>query len=428
MRILLEAPIFTRSGYGEHSRLVYRALKEVPGIDLYIKALQWGTTSWTFNREEEIAEMRLLNDKYLRYEALCKSQRVTEEYDIQVHVGIPLEFLKKAPYSICVTAGIETDRVSYEWLIKTHQGIDKLIVPSKHAADGFTSTKYEVLNKTNQTETVIGCNCPVEVVPYPMKHFKEKIDFDIDIDTSFNFLTVALLGHRKNIENSIKWFVEEFREEDVGLVLKTSTSRSSILDRDQTKKYLKSQLKTLGSRKCKVYLLHGDLNESQLHSLYCNPKINAYLTSTRGEGFGLPIFEAAYSGMPIVATDWSGHLDFLSAPFRESGKVKSKKLFARVNYELKEVSQEAVWKGVIDEGSRWAEPIESDFKKQMRKVYKNYGMYKKWAQSLKSHLEETHLESTILEKMREALVPQEVLDSLGKKAEWEKELSEIEIL
>mgnify|MGYP003133292543 CR=1 FL=1 len=428
MRILLEAPILTRSGYGEHARLVFRALKSISGADIYIKALQWGNTSWTFNHQDEIEEIRTLNDKFLRYEAVCKAEKKEEEYDIQVHVGIPSEFEKRAPYSVCVTAGIETDRVSFDWVSKTHNGMNKIIVPSEHSADGFRKTKYEVLNKTNQTQSVVGCNCPVEVVPYPVKKIKSE-DIDINLVTPFNFLTVALLGHRKNIENSLKWFVEEFKNNNqVGFVLKTSTSRSSILDRQQTKKYLTSFLKSLGPRECKVYLLHGDLTDSQVHSLYENPKIKAYVTTTHGEGFGLPIFEAAYSGVPVIATDWSGHLDFLSGPFKESNKTKNKKLFARVNYELNEVSSEAIWPGIIDKDSRWAYPLETDFKSKLNKVYNNYGMYKKWAQSLKSHLEKTHLESIILEKMRQAILPQEILDSFEKKSEWEKELSEIEIL
>ena len=59
------------------------------------------------------------------------------QYDVQIRVGIPNEFEKKVPYSVCVTAGIESDKVSTSWILKTHQGIDKIIVPSLHAKNGF---------------------------------------------------------------------------------------------------------------------------------------------------------------------------------------------------------------------------------------------------------------------------------------------------
>jgi len=428
MKVLLEAPILTRSGYGEHARLVYRAIKESPGIDLYIRALEWGFTSWTYNNPKEVENIKELSEKFLKYEAMCKATNEDQHYDLQIHVGIPSEFEKKANYSVCVTAGIETDRISFSWLSQTHKGIDKLVVPSEHSAEGFRKTSYDVTNKTQGTETVVGCACPVEVVPYPVKESLDS-NLDIDFESDFNFLTIALLSHRKNIENSIKWFVEEFRENpNIGFILKTSTARASILDREETKKHLTALLSTLGPRECKVYLLHGDLSDGEIHSLYTHPKIKAYVTSTYGEGYGLPIFEAAYSGMPVIATDWSGHLDFLSASFKENGKIKDKKLFARVGYELKEVDPSAVWEGVIEEGSRWAYPTEKSFKEQIEKVYKNYGMYKKWASVLKTSLEKTHSEKEILDKMKKALIPKEMEEALNKQQEWQEAFSEIEIL
>ena len=45
--------------------------------------------------------------------------------------------------------------------------------------------------------------------------------------------------------------------------------------------------------------------------LYCNPKINALINISHGEGFGLPMFEASREGLPIITIGWSGQLDFL---------------------------------------------------------------------------------------------------------------------
>ena len=230
------------------------------------------------------------------------------------------EFVKKAFFSVCVTAGIETDRVSANWLLKTHQGIDKLIVPSEHAKSGLVRTGYEVINQANNTKTKLTIGCPVEVVPYPVKTPQE-VRLDVDFETDFNFLQIAMLGPRKNIEQSIRCFVEEFRDNpNVGLVLKTSLSKSSIIDRRHTQKQIQNYVTSLGPKSCKIYLIHGNLSEGQLHSLYTHPKIKAYFTTTHGEGYGLPIFEAAYCGLPVIATDWSGHLDFLTG--KQKGKVK----------------------------------------------------------------------------------------------------------
>ena len=423
MRILLEAPILTKSGYGEHARLVYQALKKTPGVDVLISPLAWGTTSWE-NPESGVLEDIQRFGGYIQH---CTADKINPEFDLQIHVGIPNEFEKKAPYSICVTAGIETDRVSPSWLIKTHQGIDKIIVPSQHAKSGFTNSSCEVTNPENGTKTVISCACPVEVVPYPVKT-PAGAPLEIDFETGFNFLSIAMMGPRKNLETTIGGLVEQFRENaDVGLVIKTSSSRSSIMDRAMTRKRLDILMESLGEKKCKVYFLHGDLTESEIHSLYTHPKIKVYVTTTHGEGYGLPIFEAAYSGLPIIATDWSGHLDFLSGDL----KGKRKKLFAKVECEIKEVQPQALFKDLIGPECRWAHVKDRSYKLQLEKVYNNHGMYKKWAQALKSEVLRTHEKQKIISLMNTNILTEEVsslVETAQQKQEWTDSLQDVALV
>ena len=411
MKVLLEAPILTQSGYGEHSRHVFRSICEIENFDIYISPLNWGTTSWAgFLQKEEKEKIEQATQKFTSYIHECQSSQINPEFDLQIHVGIPNEFNKKAPRSICVTAGIETDRVSANWLVKTHQGIDKIITISEHSKSGFINTSYEAMNNETKQKTIIGCNCDVEVVPYPVKKLTPD-PLKIELPTKFNFLSVALFGARKNIENSIRWFVEEFHDEDVGLVIKTGMSKGSNLDRQQTVQIVKNAIGNQRNRKCKVYLLHGTLSDAQIHSLYDREDIHCYMTATHAEGFGLPIFEAAYSGMPVVAPGWSGHLDFLSAPFKEGGKTKQKDLFAKVEVDIGPIPASAVWQDILVEGSQWSYPRERSFKNKLRKVYKNYGMYKKWAKALQAHVGITHEQSKISETMRKAILsvfPQQI--------------------
>jgi hypothetical protein len=423
MRILLEAPILTKSGYGEHARLVYESLKHSPGLEILVNPLAWGTTSWDSPAEELLEDIQLFG-AYMQH---CEQNKVNPQFNLQIHVGIPNEFEKKAPYSICVTAGIEADRVSPKWLIKTHQGIDKLIVPSEHAKAGFVHSSCEVQNQETGTKTVIGCACPIDVVPYPVKT-PTGPGLDIDFETDFNFLSIAMMGPRKNLEMTIGGFVEQYREnENIGLIVKTSSSRSSIMDRALTKKRLDGLMESLGEKKCKVYFLHGDLTESEIHSLYTHPKVKAYVTTTHGEGYGLPVFEAAYSGLPIIATDWSGHLDFLSGKY----KGKKKKLFAKVECDIKEVQKEALWKDLIGTECKWAWPKDLSYKLQLEKVYNNYGMYKKWAEALKSEILETHEKQKIVDLMGTAIMTEELsslIETAQQKQEWADSLQDVALV
>lgn len=123
-------------------------------------------------------------------------------------------------------------------------------------------------------------------------------------------MTVAQLSPRKNVHQLIKCFIEQFKDnEDVGLIIKANMAKNSLIDRHMTLSNFR-QLITSRDHKCKIYLLHGFLTDEEMSGLYTHPKINAIVSTSHGEGFGLPLFEAAYHGLPVLATDWSGHLDF----------------------------------------------------------------------------------------------------------------------
>ncbi len=432
IRILIEAPILTQSGYGEHSRLVYKSLDNIDGAELFVNPLNWGKTGWTADIEPDLkARIHKSISKFRKDHEIQKKNNNKQFFDIQVHVGILNEFVKKSTISISVTAGIETDRMAPEWIKKTWEGINKVIVPSSHANSGF-DTSYTIVNEATNQKVKELTSCPSmerNVIPYPVKEIEQKV-LDFNTTTDFNFLSVALMGPRKNLENTIKWFIEEFHDENVGLILKTAFSSGSTMDKKATKEYLQKITNPFKDAKCKVYLLHGDLLESEVHSLYLRDDVHAYVNIAHGEGYGLPIFEAAYSGLPVVATDWSGHLDFLSAPFKEGKKVKEKKLFAKVDFQLGEIPEQMIWKDVIPKGSQWAYPLEKSYKKQLRNVFKNHGMYKKWAEALKKNILENYTEEKILKQYRHVILGPSASSRLGNNQhqEWIKSNTEIRLL
>tara|TARA_R110002074_G_scaffold336251_1_gene506701 strand:- start:142 stop:564 length:423 start_codon:yes stop_codon:yes gene_type:complete len=103
------------------------------------------------------------------------------------------------------------------------------------------------------------------------------------------------------------------------------------------------------------------MTSQEIAALYSHSKVKLYVSATRGEGYGLPLIEAAVTGLPIVATGWSGHLQFLN---REK--------FGFVDYTMTEISESRVDGRIFEKGFKWAEPLEDSFKKEIRKVYDDY--------------------------------------------------------
>ncbi len=379
-KVLLRAPILTQSGYGHHARTVLRALRTREDLfDVYLHAINWGTTSWMW---EDTDERRWIDSKLEKTMNYVNSGGT---FDMSIQVTIPNEWEKIAPINIGITAGIETTKVSPQWIEKSTV-VDKIITISNHSKMTYENTSYQVKDDNTGQDFTIKCLTPVDYVSYPVLAHEEE-DLPLEISTDFNFLSVVQISPRKNTEKLIKCFVEKFKEdENVGLVLKVNTSKNSKLDRSNTLSRLRGLLNQYNDRKCKIYLLHGYLTDGQMSSLYNNPKIKAFVTATRGEGFGLPLFESAYYGLPVIAPDWSGHVDFLYMPKKVKRNKKTKEvmrgMFAKVGYTLQPVVPEAVWEGVIQKDSLWAEVNESSLKSNLSEVYKDHGRFAKQAKDL----------------------------------------------
>ena len=81
-----------------------------------------------------------------------------------------------------------------------------------------------------------------------------------------------------------EYTLDEFKNEEVGLVLKVNTANDSIMDRSLTDNRLKNLLQKYSDKKCSITLVHGHLSEAQMESLYTHSKINAIVSTTHGEG------------------------------------------------------------------------------------------------------------------------------------------------
>lgn len=360
MRVLLRAPLLSLSGYGVHSRQIYQWLEKLPNIQLDVELLQWGMTTWLINPDE-------LDGMVGRI--MSKSKQIENGYDLTFQVQLPDEWDSNlGKINIGITAAVETTICSSRWIDACNK-MDAIIVPSE-----FTKS---VLQRSGIITK------DVHVIP---EWYNEKIDdkskINLNLNSKFNFLSIGTItsnnaeDDRKNMFYMLKWFCETFENnKKVGLVLKSSYGKGTAIDRRITINTIQKAISHIRKGKFpKITILHGNMDEKEVASLYNHPKINCYITATRGEGYGLPLVDAAASGMPVIATNWSGHLDFLGDNF------------AKVGYDLVDINKSRIDNRVFVEGAKWANVREKEFKEKLIKVFENYKTYQKDAKNHQRHV------------------------------------------
>lgn len=397
-KILIKGPFLSQSGYGFQARFALRALREYEEyFDIFLLNLNWGNTSWIWEDTEERRYIDFLIQKTTQY--ISQGQM---KPDISLQITIPQEFEMMAPINIGYTAGTETDKISPKWL-QHCLSMNKLICTSEHTADAFRNTKHKGMNRQTGQEGEFGVLCPIEVCSYGCELPEPDENFKLNLQTDFNFLFVSQLSPRKNYTQAIEAFIQEFHDEPVGLVIKSSITKNSVIDRHYLEKRIKEGLEKYKDRKCSVYLLHGDLSDKEMSALYRHPKIKGFVNIAHGEGFGLPIFEAIQAELPVITIDYSGQRDFIHISKENGKKDKSTCMILDVAYELKPIQKEAVWDDVLIADSKWAFPIEWNYKKKLREFYKNHQEWKSKVKKLKKHNDEVFEKGKMYKKFAEAV-------------------------
>src|SRR6185312_7628720 len=127
----------------------------------------------------------------------------------------------------------------------------------------------------------------------------------------FNFLSIFDWIDRKGPDVLLRAFCHAFhKDDDVALILKVHKFDAPGADLEEfLVHYLERELHLRLDRIPTIVLLRGLLPASDMPRLYASA--DAFVLASRGEGWGRPYMEAAASQLPVLATRWSGQLDFL---------------------------------------------------------------------------------------------------------------------
>ena len=371
---LVTAPVATRSGYGAHSRDICRALIKLDRYDVKIWNVRWGNTPVNALHTDDP------NDKII-IDRLIPTPDLPKQPELHIHIVVPNEFQPIAKYNIGITAGLEMSVVPPKWL----EGMNRMnmnIVPATFVKKVMEDCKFDIHDdKTNSKVGELKSEKPIEVLfeGADTNIYKKTTEFSKDfldemknVEESFNFLYVGhwLQGNlgedRKDTGMLVKVFLETFKnmKKKPGLIMKTSGAGFSVLDREDILSKIEKIKEGVDGDLPNVYFLHGDLSDAEMNGLYNHPKVKAHVSFTHGEGFGRPLLEASLSGKPVIASNWSGHVDFLP-----------KNLSILLDGSLSEVKRGAIADDFKVDGQKWFVVNYTQAVAVLKDVYKSYKKY-----------------------------------------------------
>jgi glycosyltransferase involved in cell wall biosynthesis len=403
--VVVSCPIDTYSGYGARARDLVKALiKARPDFEVRILSQRWGNTRMGYLKDH--------NENDLQSRII---PNLTSKPDVWIQHTVPNEFQPVGKFNIGVTAGMETTLVHATWI----QGMNRMdtnIVSSNHSKEVFLNSTFTEKDKQGQEIGKIKMEKPIEVLFEGVnldvyKKVESKLDFS-EMKDKFAFLFVGhwLQGEhgqdRKNVSYLIKTFLETFKNKmhKPALILKVQRANSSFIDQELMLKKIEEIKQTVKGALPNIYLLHGEMTDGEVNELYNHPKVKAMVSFTKGEGFGRPLLEFTTTGKPVIASGWSGHLDFLD----------SDKSFL-VGGKLENVHPTAVIKDMILAESQWFQADDKQVAAAWTEIHKNYDKWLKKSIKQRDKTRKHYTLDNMSDKLKELLDAQDLPEMIDLK-------------
>ena len=346
-----------------------------------------GNTPWGFLPQDDELRSRFITNLNSRPE-------------IWMQITIPSEFQPVGKYNIGVTAGIESTVPPPDWI----QGMNRMdlnLVSSQFTKDTFSQVQFTQNDKQGNPVGQVKLEKPIEVLFEGLDtgvYFKEAAKSGLldGIDESFCFL---FTGHwlpgdfgedRKNVATLIRTFFESFQGKGTkpALLLKTNKVDYSLLDKEDILKDIRKIREEFKGNLPNIYILHGEFTNEELNKINNDPKIKAFISFTKGEGFGRPLLEQAITGKPVITTNWSGHIDFIRPEYN-----------VLLGGELKAIHPSSANKWLLKEAN-WFNVNTEVASKAMKDVYKYYKKYIENSRKQTKYLKENFSQNKMTEVLK----------------------------
>lgn len=171
----------------------------------------------------------------------------------------------------------------------------------------WTGSEYnaEAMRKAGVTK-------PIYIIPEAIDTDIGQVDPYVTNVQAFTFYSIFEWTERKNPFALLSAYWAEFTEKDnVALVIKTYVDNFQAQKRDEIKQYIKRIKKQQPQPfYAPLYLYHNLMDRRQMYRFH--KTFNCFVSTHRGEGWGVPQMEALAMGNPIISTNCGGIHEYLT--------------------------------------------------------------------------------------------------------------------
>lgn len=292
MKVLFTGPLLDFSGFAHASRNLLKALSQSDKIELVARPLRYDQ----IDQGQEFVVPEWMD-------TILKTDLQNVDLALQMTTcnveAVPVPGIVNGLYTF-----FETDRLQPAWVAAAMQ-FDFLMVPSRFNA--------ETLLRSGVTKPILVAAPPCDVDEYKQSYAPFEIKNAGDRTIFYN---VCQLSTKKGIDILLRAYYAAFAgmPDDVLLVLKTYVNMAGRQnDVAIVKQYIegiKSRCRIPVSKLPPVLPLVYTMSDEEIHGLHTRG--DAYVCSSRAEGWGIPVFDALAHGKTVISPDKGGLADFVN--------------------------------------------------------------------------------------------------------------------
>jgi len=292
MKLLFTGPLLDFSGFAHASRIFLRTLLQDDNIVVTARALKY---------DQLDVGQAFKPDAWLS----AVLARDLQDVDVAIQMttcnveAVPIPGILNGLYTF-----LESSHMQLSWAAKANE-FDFLMVPSKSNA--------EAMFNSGVVKPIVVCGLPCDEDVYAKQYEPYILEHAGDRTVFYN---ICQLSNKKGIDALLRAYNAAFwdRPDEVLLVLKTYIQMSGRNnEQEQVKQYIQNirqRCRIPADRFPPVLPLVFTMSDDEIHSLHARG--DAYVCSSRAEGWGIPVFDALGYGKTVITNAAGGMADFVT--------------------------------------------------------------------------------------------------------------------